>query len=223
MTNKPCFAAWLGFVVLLLVGCTSALPALAEEAVGQEGIGQELIVQEASAQNASVRDATEDRSSTVEVLTFDMAEDFTRFVFDPDIVHEEGYPVHGSPFITQGYLYPAGTLEGSDGVNPDGSPEFPDKVLGTWICRGWILGDTMGSDGTPSAISTQFFQLGEEYGNRTIITDGYEFMQPGHSFKRAITGGTDEYSHARGDQIQELLGINEYMGTAIRFELRLEK
>jgi hypothetical protein len=160
----------------------------------------------------------------VEVLTFDMAEDFTRFVFDPDLVHEEeGYPVHGNSFITQGYLYPAGTLEGNTGVNADGSPQFPDKVIGTWICRGRVLSDSMGSDGRPSAISTQFFQLGEEYGNRTIVSKGYEFMQPEGPFTRAITGGSGEYRGVRGEQIQELLGVNEYMGMMLRFELRLER
>lgn len=158
-----------------------------------------------------------------EVLTFDMAEDFTRFVFDPSIVSEEGYPVHGSTFITQGYLYPAGTLDGAPGVNADGSPQFPDKVIGTWICRGWVLGDTTGSDGKPSAISTQFFHLDEGDGSRTIITEGYEFMQPDGPFRRAITGGSGEYRHATGEQVQELLGVNEYMGLALRFELHLER
>ena len=46
----------------------------------------------------------------------------------------------------QGYIYPEGTLTcdsqtGSrNGVLADGSAEFPDKVLGTWICRGWVFG-----------------------------------------------------------------------------------
>ena len=86
-------------------------------------------------------------SQTNEILRFDMAEDFTKFVFEPDIVREDGFPAHGSPFITQGYLYPPGTLDETDGINPDGTPEFPDKVIGTWICRGWIYGDIANIDG----------------------------------------------------------------------------
>ena len=34
---------------------------------------------------------------------------------------------HGNAFITQGYIYPAGTLTDSNGVNPDGTPEFPTR------------------------------------------------------------------------------------------------
>ncbi len=159
----------------------------------------------------------------VEVLKFDMAEDFTRYVFNTDIANEDGFPAHGSPFITTGYLYPEGTLEGTDGVNDDGSPEFPDKVIGTWSCRGWIYGDITDAEGKPIAITTQVFQLGEEYGNQTIITDGFEFMEPGTVFTRAIVGGSGNYRSAQGEQIQEILGINEQMGMAMRFELRLEK
>lgn len=160
-----------------------------------------------------------------EVLTFDMAEDFTRFVFDPDLVHAEaGYPTYGNTFITQGYLYPEGTLDnGEPGVNADGTPQFPDKVIGTWICRGWVIGDMMTSEGAPTAISTQYFQLGEEYGHRTIVTEGYEFMSVGGPYVRAITGGSGEYRGARGEQFQEVLNINEYMGLLMRFELRLEQ
>ena len=158
-----------------------------------------------------------------EILQFDVAEEFTRFVFDPDMVNAEGWPVHGNPFITQGYIYPAGTLEDSDGVNPDGSPEFPDKVIGRWICRGRILGDTLGSDGNPAAITTQFFQLGEGYGNQVIVSEGYEFMQPGKTWSRVINGGGGEYEGVYGEQIQEVLGINEFMGMAFRMELRLER
>ena len=34
-------------------------------------------------------------------------------------------PAYGNPFVTEGYLYPSGTLGGSNGVLPDGRPEFP--------------------------------------------------------------------------------------------------
>ncbi len=69
-------------------------------------------------------------------LQFDVAEDASRFVFDETPLHGDGLPAYGNEFVTQGYLYPPGTLtcvdNGCDGVNPDGSPEFPDLVIGTW-------------------------------------------------------------------------------------------
>lgn len=183
-------------------------------------IGAILIGCASAAAEAETSDAALPTSQTLE---FDMAEDFTRFVFNTDIAREDGFPAHGSSFITQGYLYPVGTLNETDGVNPDGSPEFPDKVIGTWICRGWIYGDIDNEDGSPTAVTTQIFELNEAYGNKTIITDGFEYMAPGTTFSRAIIGGTGDYRGVRGEQTQEILGINEFMGMAMRFELQLDQ
>ena len=58
----------------------------------------------------------------------EVAEDGTRFVFDEAPLLENGYPAYGNAFVTQGYIYPAGTLDGTNGVNADGSPEFPELV-----------------------------------------------------------------------------------------------
>ena len=77
----------------------------------------------ASIASAADRDR---RPRTVEV---DIAEDGTRFVFDEAPVFDDGMPAHGNPFVTQGYVYPAGTLTETTGVNPDGTPEFPDRVI----------------------------------------------------------------------------------------------
>ncbi len=162
-------------------------------------------------------------TATGQTLEFDMAEDFTRFVFNTDIAREDGFPAHGSAFITQGYLYPVGTLDETDGINPDGTPEFPDKVIGTWVCRGWIYGDIDNEDGLPTAVTTQIFELNEAYGNKTIITDGFEYMASGSIFSRAITGGTGDYRGVSGQQTQEILGINEFMGMVMRFELQFDQ
>ena len=74
------------------------------------------------------------------LVRFDVAEDHTRFVFSPAPVHEDGLPAYGNPFLTQGYIYEAGTLDGGvEGVNPDGSPAFPDRIIGSWTCDGWYV------------------------------------------------------------------------------------
>ncbi len=192
------------FVYLfLLAGVSSILIGCAPTAV------------EAETNNADV--------TTSQTLEFDMAEDFTRFVFNADIAREDGFPAHGSAFITQGYLYPVGTLDETDGINPDGTPEFPDKVIGTWICRGWIYGDIDNEDGLPTAVTTQIFELSDAYGSQTIITDGFEYMAPGSTFSRAIIGGSGEYRGVRGEQTQEILGINEFMGMSMRFALQFDQ
>ena len=61
--------------------------------------------------------------SRSQVLRFDVAEDMSRFVFDEVPVYDEdSYPAHGNSFVTIGYIYPEGTLDGTNGVLADGSP-----------------------------------------------------------------------------------------------------
>ncbi len=156
-------------------------------------------------------------------LNVDVAEDATRFVFDQDVTHENGYPAYGGTFITQGYIYPEGTLDGTNGVLEDGSPEFPDLVLGEWTCRGWFVNDGLLSESGPVAITTQIFQFGEEYGHTTLITEGYEPIEPNVPFSRAITGGTGPYRVITGQVVQELLGMTDYMGVNLRFQFQLEE
>jgi hypothetical protein len=155
-------------------------------------------------------------------LRFDVAEDMTRFVFAPAPVHDDGMPAHGNAFITQGYIYPEGTLTESNGVLPDGSPEFPDKVLGEWTCRGWFVGDGAHTTSGPWVITTQIYNLGAEFGDATLITEGYEVADVGVAIERAISGGTGTYAAARGDGTQVMLGFNATEGVNLRFALDVQ-
>jgi hypothetical protein len=157
-----------------------------------------------------------------EVIKFDVAENPTKFAFDEAPVHEDGLPAYGNPFITQGYIYPEGTLNGSNGVLPDGSPEFPEKVIGEWTCRGWFIGDGAHTTSGPMVVTTQIYQLGGDYGDVTIISDGYESSEINKEIKRAITGGTGRYQTAKGEATQELLGFTEQMGVNLRYTLEVK-
>jgi hypothetical protein len=159
-----------------------------------------------------------------ETLSFDVAEDMTRFVFDKDVVYaEDGMPADGSSFITRGYLYPAGTLtceDGAcDGVNEDGSPQFPDKLIGEWICSGYMINDAAHATSGVWVFSTQFFQLGTEPGAETIVSTGYELADLGVAIQRATTGGTGAYADARGQGEQTLLGFNAGQGVSLSVKL----
>ena len=156
-------------------------------------------------------------------LQFDVAEDMTRFIFDQDVAYEDGLPADGSSFITRGYIYEYGTLEGGNGVNPDGSPEFPDKVLGEWICSGYMINDAGHATGGVWVFSTQFFQLGDEPGAQTIVTTGYELADVDAAIARAITGGTGDFKTARGESKQTLLGLNATEGVNLRVEFVVQK
>lgn len=158
-----------------------------------------------------------------ELLEFDVAEDMNRFIFDQDIVFEDGLPADGSSFITRGYIYPVGTLINGSGVNPDGSPEFPDQVIGEWICEGYMINDAAHATSGVWVFSTQFFQFGDQAGAQTITTTGYELADVGEAIARAITGGTGQYSDARGESEQVLLGLNASEGVNIRVKIMLNK
>lgn len=155
-------------------------------------------------------------------LAFDVAEDMNRFAFDPDHTYEEdGMPAHGSFFVTQGYIYPAGTLDGTNGVNPDGSPEFPELVMGSWTCYGTFIGEGAHAASGPMVVTTQIYNFGQAFGNQMIVSDGYELADVGVPIKRAITGGTDQYANARGVVEQTFLGFNASEGFNFSHELTI--
>lgn len=156
------------------------------------------------------------------VLRFDIAEIASRYAFDESRADENGMPAYGVPFITQGYIYPEGTLNGSNGVLENGDPEFPELVLGLWTCTGWVVWSGAVGEGDPAAVTTQMFQFGELEDNNIITTEGYEMMDIGIPVTRVITGGSGDHFAIRGEQEQELLGFTEQMGVNLRVELRLD-
>ena len=162
-------------------------------------------------------------------LEVDIAEDGTRFVIDEAPVFDDGFPAYGNPFVTQGYIYPAGTLTDSNGVNPDGTPEFPDKVIGEWSCSGYFIADGAHTTEGSWVFTTQLFAFGDDpdTGAETIVVTGYEGAEVGEIVTGAITGGTGRYATARGEADQELLGTNNpelpTMGINKTVELEIER
>ncbi|SPH17828.1 hypothetical protein DEA8626_01355 [Defluviimonas aquaemixtae] len=148
---------------------------------------------------------------------FDVAEDHTRFIFAAQPVFDDGLPAFGNAFVTQGYIYPAGTLDGGvEGVNPDGSPVWPDKVIGTWTCDGYFVGDGMHTTTGPVVITRQIFQF--EDGD-LLISQGPELVDEGVPVLRAITGGTGDYAGIEEPLRQVMLGMSEGMGVRLQFTI----
>jgi hypothetical protein len=156
-------------------------------------------------------------------LEVDVAEDGTRFVFDENgPLLENGYPDYGNGFVTQGYIYPAGTLTDTNGVTADGSPEFPDLVIGEWTCYGYFIGD--GADTTEGAwvVTTQVFEFhGDVPGAETIVTVGSETPAGAGPAFRAVVGGTGAYATAAGQLEQVTLGHNLSEGVNATFVFEL--
>jgi hypothetical protein len=146
---------------------------------------------------------------------FDVAEDHTRFVFAPAPVHEDGLPAYGNPFVTQGYIYEAGTLDGGhEGVNPDGTAVFPDRVIGTWTCDGWYVGDGAHTTTGTIIISRQVFQF--EDGD-VLISQGAELADYGIAMPRVITGGLGDYAGLDAVLLQTNLGMSDGFGIRAQF------
>ena len=151
-------------------------------------------------------------------MSFDVAEDMSRFVFAPAPVFDDGMPAYGNAFITQGYIYADGTLDsGVEGTLPDGSPAFPDKVIGRWTCDGYFVGDGMRTQTGAVVITRQVF----EFDNGDIlINQGTELVDVNVKAPRVITGGTGAFAGLSGEMTQVLLGMSDGYGVRLLIDVR---
>ena len=155
-----------------------------------------------------------------QVLEYEVAEDGTRFIFDDLNLFEDGMPGYGSAFVTKGYIYPAGTLNGTNGVLENGDPEFPDLVLGDWTCYGWMIGDGARTETGEWVISTQVYKFND---GSILITDGFEIVDFEVPITRAVTGGTGGHRSASGEMVQILHGFTEQMGVNLSVAFHLDE
>jgi hypothetical protein len=150
------------------------------------------------------------------LTAFDVAENLSRFVYDEAPVFEDGMPAYGNAFVTQGYVYPAGTLDGGiEGTLADGSPAFPDKVIGTWTCDGYYVGDGFRTLTGTVVITRQVIAFND---GDLLITQGPELAEAGVAMVRAVTGGTGDYSDAPAEIRQTLLGMSDGYGVRLQME-----
>lgn len=155
------------------------------------------------------------------ILRFDVAENGKVFVVDNQPTFPDGQPTRGTTYISQGYIYPVGTLSADhDGVNADGSPEFPDQVVGQWSCYGWYVGEGAHTTTGPWIISTQLYNFGAGWGEASLVSDGYLLADVGLEVTRAVTGGTGPFAALRGELLTTNLGFNETGGGNARYVLR---
>ncbi|MCA9880147.1 MAG: hypothetical protein KC442_20275, partial [Thermomicrobiales bacterium] len=92
------------------------LPTVAETSVATSSVATTLSAPSTMSADEVLAQIT-DANGTIR---FDIAEDGKRFVWDKP-VFDDGLPAHGATYISQGYIYPEGTLSAEvDGVNADG-------------------------------------------------------------------------------------------------------
>jgi len=175
--------------------------AVAIGALGAIGIGAAIAATGDSAVSAPV--------------DFEVVEDAARFAFDDTPVFDDGMPAYGNQFVTQGFIYEPGTLALGGGVLADGTPTHPDRVLGTWICEGVMVGDGARTERGPWVVSTQVYDFGELDGDDVVVTHGIETPEIGLATARAVVGGTGEHVGAAGTQHQTLEGFSDSGGVEL--------
>jgi hypothetical protein len=148
------------------------------------------------------------------VFTIDVAEDFTRFT--PTFVRpEHTQPERGSFFVTEGNIFPGGTIQG------DGATFDPNATgaIGKWFCRGTHL--VSATEFLTAAIgvhTSQLYLLPNQ--NKSLSTEGVEGIAPA---RRPVTGGTGMFRDYVGEMKQELLGFNATGGVNLRVTFVLRK
>lgn len=148
---------------------------------------------------------------------FDVAEDLSRFIYAGAPVFEDGMPAYGNAFMTQGYIYPAGTLDGGvEGTLANGDPAFPDLVIGEWTCDGYFVADGMRTEAGAMVITRQVYRFKN---GDLLISHGPELADPGISVTRAVTGGTGDYAGAPSEIEQVMLGMSDGYGVRLQIEL----
>jgi hypothetical protein len=148
------------------------------------------------------------------LAAFDVAEDISRFVFSTAPILDDGMPAYGNAFITQGYLYPAGTLDGGvEGTLPNGDPAFPDLVIGEWTCDGYFIGDGMRTETGALVMTRQVYRFNR---GDVLISHGAELIDAGVTVTRAVTG---DYADAPAEINQVLLGMSDCYGVRLQIEL----
>lgn len=150
-------------------------------------------------------------------LTFDVSHNALDFVWsgpsdaisDPPNLH----PDYGASFTTSGYIYPQGTFDthgNESGILANGDAEFPDLVIGKWMCSGWFTKNAVEAfaNGGEFVITAQVFDITDpDYGIGTLTTYGTEradFI----SYNRNLTGGSGAYDGVVGQGSEVLVGFN---------------
>ncbi|MDX1978832.1 MAG: hypothetical protein SFV51_01085 [Bryobacteraceae bacterium] len=143
----------------------------------------------------------------------DVSEDMGRYVEHRTAPGED--PLRGSFFVTEGNIYPAGTIPGA---GHEFDPNAPGS-MGRWFCKGVFLVRGSELDKTPLALLTdQILLLPDD--KQSIVTAGTE----GNGVAmRTVIGGTGPYAGYVGEQRQEFLGFNKTGGVNLRITITLRK
>jgi hypothetical protein len=143
------------------------------------------------------------------VFTVDVAEDLAGKFVPTFVKPEHTQPERGSFFVTEGRVFPAGTIQG-DGAGFDPASR---GHIGIWICRGTHLVAASDIPAAPLWVdSAQLYVLGRQ-GKEQIATEG---LEGSGTVTRIVTGGAGNFAGFVGEQRQTFLGFNPTGGVNLR-------
>jgi hypothetical protein len=146
-------------------------------------------------------------------FTVDVAEDMNKYAEHRTEAGVE--PIRGSQFVTEGNIYPAGTIVGK---GEEFDPNLPGSQ-GTWFCKGVFLVKGSEFDKSPLAVvSDQIYLLAGD--QHSVATTGAE---GNGTSTRVVTGGTGAFAGYVGEQRQQFLGFNKSGGVNLRVTISLRK
>lgn len=158
-----------------------------------------------------------------ETFTIDIAGDCNRFItegkghLDPEL-----NPVFGDNFVQEGVIYEGGTFATycpdtlDCGLDENGNPEFPDRVIGKWTCFGAFIGEGLETPEGAWIASTQVYEFDAEEvasnvftpGSHGLVSHGTERVDF-EPWLRAVTGGYGKFKRTTGQVEQVKVGFNQ--------------
>jgi hypothetical protein len=149
-------------------------------------------------------------------LTVDVAEDLNGKFVSTFVKPEDTQPERGSFFVSEGRVFPAGTIQG-DGADFD---PYQRGHIGVWIVRGTHLVPAAAIPAADWWVTTaQLFVLGRQ-GVDQIASEGLESSE---TITRIVSGGTGNFAGWVGEQRQTFLGVNSTGGVNLRVTFILRK
>lgn len=136
----------------------------------------------------------------------------------------DGMPNYGATFVVEGVIYPDGTLRTrgvTRGLYADGSPEYPNLVMGKWTCYGTFVGQGARTPaGQASVVTSQIYDLAPDRpGEKILMSTGYELEGFNIPFRRVLIGATGVLGLGLGAEVvQEAIGPNETGFPNIHFQ-----
>jgi hypothetical protein len=149
------------------------------------------------------------------IFSIDVAEDMNLFIEPRVPIGTE--PLRGSFFVTEGKIFPAGTIPASNGQEFD--PNAAAGAIGTWFCKGtFLVKGSLFDKSAQAVLSDQVYLLSSD--KQSLATTGTEGA--GRTV-RPVIGGTGRYAGYVGEQSQEFLGFNKTGGVNLRIHFTLWK